>query len=180
MSVDGVNAPALPPLAMGGHVALGGGKKNTHGDTLENSGGTEGRGGDAQWEVRGALMKHGVRGFKMGVCLFVCMCAGGSSGGGGLLDESEGHGLGGTLARPITTRPRVMPPTHNPVTTTLAQGLARRPAPYAPPHPPPPPPPPQSTPPTTPPFLLRNEVIIEVDTVYAVHAGMQRRGQRKE
>lgn len=165
---------------MGGHVALGGGKKNTYGDTLENSGGTEGRGGDAQWEVRGALMKHGVRGFKMGVCLFVCMCAGGSSGGGGLLDESEGHGLGGTLARPITTRPRVMPPTHNPVTTTLAQGLARRPAPYAPPHPPPPPSPPQSTPPTTPPFLLRNEVIIEVDTVYAVHAGMQRRGQRKE
>lgn len=35
-------------------------------------------------------------------------------------------------------------------------------------------------PPRSPPPLLRNEVIIEVDTVYAVHTGQPRRGRQKE
>lgn len=53
----GVDAPALPPLAIGGHVTLGGGEKNTHrnADTLKNSGGeedgVEGGAVGAQWEA---------------------------------------------------------------------------------------------------------------------------------
>lgn len=90
----GVNAPALAPLAVGGHVALEVEKKKHKLDKLDNKNRKKekrGRGGgveDAQWErSRGGLMKHGIR-RSVGVR--------GSSGCSGPLDKNEGHGSGGT------------------------------------------------------------------------------------
>lgn len=167
----GVDAPALPPLAIGGHVTLGGGeKKHTNADTLENSGGEEGGAVHAQWEAWGCAnetWRTRCVCVCMRACLFcVCMCtcvfcsqAGGYWTGARAL---VWVGRGSPNGSPCSGHAPRSQSSHN---NTRTVGHARRPA-TPPPHPHPSIPP---TPPGTP--LLRNEVIIEVDTVYAVRGG---------
>lgn len=117
----------------------------------------------------GVLMKHGVRDVCACACVrvyFVCACALVCfAARQGAIGRERGPWSGWDAARPMAAHAQVMPPAHNPVTTTLARwgmpGDQQRPhptltLPFRPP-------------PGTP--LLRNEVIIEVDTVYAVRGG---------
>lgn len=124
-----------------------------------------GRGKDAQWEAWGVLMKHGVWWLRM--CLCVCVrviiwCW-------GTIGWEWGLWFGWDSTRPITAHLQVMPPTHNSSTTTHAiidiQTHTEHASRAAPPQRPP---------------LLRNEVVIEVDTVYAAHAGRPSREPQEE
>lgn len=145
-------------------------KQHTNADTLENSGGEEGGAAHAQWEAWGCAnetwrtrcvcvcMRACV--YFVRACALVCFAA-----RQGAIGRERGPWSGWDAARPMAAHAQVMPLAHNPVTTTLARwgmpGDQQRPHPTLtlPLHPPP------GTP------LLRNEVIIEVDTVYAVRGG---------
>lgn len=114
----------------------------------------------------GRFVHSGKRGgVQRDVCVcFVCACALVCfPAGQGAIGRQRGPWSGWDAAHPMAAHPQVMPPAHNPVTTTLARWGMAGDQQHTPQTPSP------SAPPGTP--LLRNEVIIEVDTVYAVRGG---------